>query len=224
VLLEARARLVANCQCSGREHLRVAARIRRSRKLTADSKGQIVKTPIKPGGSDNGWNVNFAESEVNVISTGEARGGSVERGAESVESIPQPRLCAICQSELSRRQRVVCSRSCRARRGHQLHPQQGDGNHNFKGWRSRHPVLYTSQFKLRNPEKVRAHHTVAAAIRTGRLIRPGVCSVCLKVCRPDGHHADYAKPLSVEWLCRGCHVDRHRPQQPSSPSVSSVYA
>ncbi len=31
-------------------------------------------------------------------------------------------------------------------------------------------------------------------------------------CGSDGaekHHADYSKPLDVNWLCRGCHLELH---------------
>lgn len=93
------------------------------------------------------------------------------------------------------------------------HPQAGAGNFNFKGGRSTRPVVYTRAFKLANPEKALAHQIVASAIRAGRLVRPENCDSCFRKRRPDAHHWDYSKPLSVEWLCRKCHVaaDRHRP-------------
>lgn len=49
-----------------------------------------------------------------------------------------------------------------------------------------------------------------AALAKGLLVRPDACSKCGKVCRVHGHHADYNKPLDVEWLCAGCHSRRHR--------------
>lgn len=106
-----------------------------------------------------------------------------------------------------------CSLRCSGRaasprgiaRLHALYPQAGEGNFNFKGWRSRNPVLYTGPFKLANPEKAAAHRAVDTAVRSGRLVRPSACQRCACSCVPHGHHADYSNPLDVEWLCRACH-------------------
>lgn len=59
---------------------------------------------------------------------------------------------------------------------------------------------------------------VCQAIKSGRLVRPSSCEECGRepplmrsgVTGICGHHADYSKPLSVEWLCRSCHLRRHR--------------
>ena len=55
-----------------------------------------------------------------------------------------------------------------------------------------------------------AHAAVRAALKRGDLIRPNICSDC-GATSPSlhGHHADYSKPLEVEWLCASCHVTRH---------------
>lgn len=120
------------------------------------------------------------------------------------------RGCTVCGSPLTAKQKTTCSRTCRSKRTHQLHPQAGSGNHNFKGWRSKQPSLYTRRFKELNPEKVRAHLLVAAAVRSGVLVRPDACESCFRFCRPDAHHEDYAKPLVVDWLCRKCHAARDK--------------
>lgn len=65
----------------------------------------------------------------------------------------------------------------------------------------------------RNPIKAAARRTVRMAIESGLLARPLICSRCEKSPPPrrDGrskihaHHADYSKPLAVEWLCPDCH-------------------
>lgn len=54
-------------------------------------------------------------------------------------------------------------------------------------------------------EKKAAHDAVMWALKIGRLIRPEACSLCLKACKPDAHHEDWAKKLDVVWLCRRCH-------------------
>ena len=48
-----------------------------------------------------------------------------------------------------------------------------------------------------------------AAIRSGRLVRPPVCSNC-KSGKPQAHHDDYYDPMNVQWLCSRCHATLHR--------------
>jgi hypothetical protein len=53
--------------------------------------------------------------------------------------------------------------------------------------------------QLRYPERQKARQQVRSAVRSGQLI-PTACQVCQR--RPtEAHHADYAKPLDVQWLC-----------------------
>jgi hypothetical protein len=72
----------------------------------------------------------------------------------------------------------------------------------------RHPEPRQAYIK-RNPEKRKAHDAVASAIRDGRLMRPEVCQRCGARSRIQAHHADYAEPLEVMWLCVRCHVGEH---------------
>jgi hypothetical protein len=51
----------------------------------------------------------------------------------------------------------------------------------------------------------RAGDKVRRALKAGKLIRPEACEDCKKVCKPEAAHYDYALPLKVRWLCRGCH-------------------
>ncbi|MGA3803743.1 hypothetical protein ACI2T7_03570 [Ralstonia nicotianae] len=58
----------------------------------------------------------------------------------------------------------------------------------------------------------RVHGLVKAAIKKGILSRPDACSKCGSSPKTkdgrsaiQGHHADYSKPLDVEWLCPKCH-------------------
>ena len=56
------------------------------------------------------------------------------------------------------------------------------------------------------------------AIKDGSLVRPDRCAECGNSERTvEGHHPDYEKPLDVVWLCRGCHVQRHRKKPPLGP-------
>lgn len=59
-----------------------------------------------------------------------------------------------------------------------------------------------------NPLARRAHSIVANAIRRGVLIAES-CQVCGSP-HAEAHHADYSKPLEVDWLCRLHHRHEHR--------------
>lgn len=74
-----------------------------------------------------------------------------------------------------------------------------------------HQRLMQNQIAWRaaNKIKVSAHRKVRLAIKSGALIRPGICSGCGVSCRPDAHHHDYSKPLDVIWLCKKCHFHQH---------------
>lgn len=59
-----------------------------------------------------------------------------------------------------------------------------------------------------------AHSRVQRALKSGKLVRPDRCERCgaADVRLRDGrsglhaHHADYSRPLDVEWLCVTCHL------------------
>ncbi len=62
----------------------------------------------------------------------------------------------------------------------------------------------------RTPIRQRAHNAVQRAVRSGKLIKPSECNRCgTDQVRIVGHHADYNKPLDVEWLCDLCHLRHH---------------
>lgn len=169
------------------------------------------------GESDNECFVKYADAVVNVI----RRDAEPLRSARARRYSTAPTVQRTCEScGLSflalasdvRRGRGVrfCSRSCHSRanalRRHAATHQRGERNPNWRGGRSSRPYdSYVKHFKSANPEKARAHQIVAAAIRSGRLIRPAACSECSRSCRAEAHHEDYSRPLVVRWLCKGCH-------------------
>jgi hypothetical protein len=85
-----------------------------------------------------------------------------------------------------------------------------------KEYRAKNPERFAEaqrRHAKRHPEKARARSTVTRAVHEGRLSKPRHCEDCKKaVANPvdlHGHHEDYGKPLDIEWLCRGCHNQRH---------------
>lgn len=74
--------------------------------------------------------------------------------------------------------------------------------------RERH--LLRSRVKNKSIE-AKARHLANVAVRLGFLIRPSVCPECGKTnFGIHAHHADYSKPLDVQWICSECHGKKHR--------------
>lgn len=59
--------------------------------------------------------------------------------------------------------------------------------------------------------RIRARRMVADALRYGKLTRPDTCDRCGgSEGRIESHHADYARPIVVSWLCDRCHKAESR--------------
>lgn len=67
---------------------------------------------------------------------------------------------------------------------------------------------YLKQWRARYPKKYKAHSKVNWALKSGKLKRKNNCDEC-GVSPTVAHHDDYSKPLSVRWLCQGCHKRWH---------------
>jgi hypothetical protein len=79
-------------------------------------------------------------------------------------------------------------------------------------YRAEHPEIYRKIRKAwikRNPEKRGAQEKLRDAVARGKIVKPESCQRCGSQGRIHAHHADYAKPLEVEWLCHRCHANEH---------------
>lgn len=82
-----------------------------------------------------------------------------------------------------------------------------------KNWRKENKEKYLESLyksESNHPLKKPARKIFNYHIEKGTIKKPEECSKCLKKCKPEGHHIDYAKPLEVIWLCRQCHAYEHR--------------
>jgi ribosomal protein S27AE len=72
-------------------------------------------------------------------------------------------------------------------------------------------ILDHKAWLARLDTKYAAYRIYWKAVKDGVLVRPDTCSRCGR--RPkgavEGHHADYSKPLVVEWVCKSCHAAIH---------------
>jgi len=69
------------------------------------------------------------------------------------------------------------------------------------------------KYRVKYPEKARAHYAVAYAVKAGKIIQPVACEVCKAEVPLHGHHEDYSKQLEVIWVCHNCHENIHHPNR-----------
>jgi hypothetical protein len=74
----------------------------------------------------------------------------------------------------------------------------------------KHCCELAKKYRQEDPEKINARGKLAAAIKTGKIIRSDHCQRCGLICKPHGHHPNHRKPLEVIWLCTVCHGLEHR--------------
>jgi hypothetical protein len=55
-----------------------------------------------------------------------------------------------------------------------------------------------------------ARSYVISNVRHGYIDRPTECQQCRSTSSIEAHHEDYSKPLEVVWLCKSCHMNRHK--------------
>ena len=68
---------------------------------------------------------------------------------------------------------------------------------------------YQKSYVKMNHYKIKCMDLVRNAVSVGYLTRSPYCEICNKPTKTDGHHQDYLKPLSVNWLCKSCHILVH---------------
>jgi hypothetical protein len=83
----------------------------------------------------------------------------------------------------------------------------------FKAWRENNPDKKAGYERARDKVKMSARSKLRYAVKVGKIIKPKVCQECSEPGELQGHHEDYTKPLDVDWLCRQCHMKRHRKDQ-----------
>lgn len=67
---------------------------------------------------------------------------------------------------------------------------------------------YVREYRVRYPNKYKAHNAVNNAIRRGDIVKPDMCD-CGSNFHLEAHHDDYSKPLEVRWMCSVCHKRWH---------------
>ncbi len=69
---------------------------------------------------------------------------------------------------------------------------------------------YQEKWRKSNLKQAAANKYLQKWIKNGLMNRGTICEDCNKHGKMEGHHKDYEKPLEVNWLCRRCHMKRHR--------------
>lgn len=68
------------------------------------------------------------------------------------------------------------------------------------------------EYRRINLQKMRAYEAVKRAVKSGKMVRPKICTSCHIACKPVAHHYagyDLGNRLNVRWLCLRCHMSEH---------------
>lgn len=76
-------------------------------------------------------------------------------------------------------------------------------------------VKETRKQNVEYQRKAKVWRTTNNAVRSGKLVRPSICSICLEEKEIEAHHEDYSKPLEIIWCCKDCHVELDRQREVS---------
>jgi ribosomal protein S27AE len=84
----------------------------------------------------------------------------------------------------------------------------------WKDWYAKNYDRVLAYNRARNSTPMKsARDKVYYAVKTGKLTKPAHCTKCGAAAsgrKLQAHHADYSKPLEVEWLCIPCHAVERR--------------
>ena len=75
-------------------------------------------------------------------------------------------------------------------------------------WREKNGYHNEHNWNKKNPEKIKAQRLLRYAVETKIIFRKP-CVVCGNP-KSQGHHADYSRPLEVEWLCAVHHAEKRK--------------
>ena len=129
--------------------------------------------------------------------------------------------CLVCGTEFLRKPSEVlrgrnkyCSKKCAIHTALVNRDQTGNKNPNWKdgirSWKPTKEYLKNKQkvYRERFPNKKYAHQLISDYIRNGWLTKKS-CEKCGEI-KAEAHHEDYSKPLDIQWLCKKCHMARHK--------------
>jgi len=74
----------------------------------------------------------------------------------------------------------------------------------------------SAKYRDKYPNARKAQQQFGNALRSGRVEKQYICSVCDSDRIVEGHHDDYCEPLNVRWLCSTCHNKWHKHNTPKN--------
>jgi hypothetical protein len=121
-------------------------------------------------------------------------------------------VCIECRTAKERERWTTAPQWKRDRQAKWLRDNREKHRESDRAWRRNNPGKIAAKSFFRGPEPddhTYARRKVREAIKRGELTRPDKCERCGSQGLVHGHHHDYSKPLSVEWLCPSCHRNEH---------------